>query len=105
MEKGNLAKWNKKVGDKIGPGDVLASVETDKATVDFEMQEDGYVAHLVVPEGAKDITLGSPVAIIVSKKEHIAAFANYKPEAAAAPAKATPAPVAQATPIQQAQPT
>lgn len=72
MEKGNLAKWNKKVGDEIHPGDVLANVETDKATVDYEMQEDGFVAKLLVEEGAKDITLGTPVAIIVSKKEHVA---------------------------------
>ena len=42
MEKGNIAKWAKKVGDKVAPGDVLAQIETDKATVDFEMQEEGY---------------------------------------------------------------
>lgn len=48
MEKGNLAKWHKKVGEQVGPGDVLAGVETDKATVDFEMQEEGYVAKLLV---------------------------------------------------------
>ena len=58
MEKGNLAKWNKAVGDKVEPGDILAEVETDKATVDFEMQEDGYVARLLVDEGTKDIALG-----------------------------------------------
>ena len=52
METGNLAKWNMKVGDKVSPGDILAEVETDKATVDFEMQDEGYVAKLLVPEGA-----------------------------------------------------
>ena len=54
MEKGNIAKWLKKEGDSIKPGDILAQIETDKATVDFEMQEEGYIAKLLYPEGAKD---------------------------------------------------
>lgn len=95
MEKGNLAKWHKKVGEQVGPGDVLAGVETDKATVDFEMQEEGYVAKLLVSEGAKDIPLGTPVAIIVSKKEDIAAFENFTPESGSA-AKPASAPAKQA---------
>lgn len=55
---GNIKSWGKKVGDMIAPGDVLASIETDKAVVDFEMQEDGYVAALLFDAGAKDVPLG-----------------------------------------------
>ena len=58
MEKGNIAKWMKKEGDEIKPGDILAQIETDKATVDFEMQEEGFIAKLLYPEGSKDVKLG-----------------------------------------------
>lgn len=71
---------------------MLAGIETDKAVVDFEMQEEGYIAALLFPEGAKDITLGTPIAILVESKADIAAFANYKSGAAAAAPAATPAP-------------
>ena len=74
MDKGNLAKWLKKEGDSIKPGDILAQIETDKATVDFEMQEEGFVAKLLYPEGQKDIKLGEVVAIIVDSKDDIAKF-------------------------------
>ena len=97
---GNIKQWLKKEGDEIQPGDVLAAIETDKAVVDFEMQEEGYVAKLLFTEGAKDVPLGAPVAIIVENKEDVAAFANYDGSGAGAPA-AEPAPAAapaQATP-------
>ena len=84
-----MAKWVKKEGDKVSPGDILASIETDKATVDFEMQEEGYIAKLLVPEGTKDIPLGTPLAIMVDNKEDIEKFKDYKGEEAA-PAKAQP---------------
>eukprot|EP00347_Sterkiella_histriomuscorum_P007174 403349976 len=77
MEKGNIAKWLKKEGDHIQPGDVLASIETDKASVDFEMQEEGYIAKLLYPEGSKDVKLGQVIAIVVESKEDVAKFANY----------------------------
>jgi pyruvate dehydrogenase E2 component (dihydrolipoamide acetyltransferase) len=91
----------KKEGDSIKPGDILASIETDKASVDFEMQEEGYIAKLLYPEGAKDVKLGEVVAIIVENKEDVAKFANYK-SGAAAPA----APKAQppAAPKQESKP-
>lgn len=83
---------------------MLASIETDKAVVDFEMQEEGYVAKLLFEEGAKDVPLGAAVAIIVENKEDIAAFANYDgsggaatPEPAA-PAQAAPTPQPAAAP-------
>ena len=94
MEKGNIKSWEKQVGDEIAPGDVLASIETDKAVVDFEMQEDGFVGKVLFPGSAKDVPLGSPVAIIVENKEDIAAFADYDGSSGggAAPAQAAPTP-------------
>jgi pyruvate dehydrogenase E2 component (dihydrolipoamide acetyltransferase) len=67
----------------------LASIETDKATVDFEMQEEGYIAKLLYPEGAKDVKLGQVVAIVVDSKDDVAKFKDYTgasqaPSAAAA---------------------
>ena len=85
MEKGNITKWLKKEGDSIKPGDILAQIETDKATVDFEMQEEGFIAKLLYPEGAKDVKLGQVVAIVVDNKDDIAKFKDYS-GAAAAPA-------------------
>jgi pyruvate dehydrogenase E2 component (dihydrolipoamide acetyltransferase) len=82
----------KQVGDSIKPGDILAQIETDKATVDFEMQEEGFVAKLLFPEGQKDIPLGQAMAIIVENKEDIEKFKDYKSAApvAAAPVAAPP---------------
>ena len=91
MEKGNIKQWIKKVGDRVDPGDVLAAIETDKATVDFEMQEEGYVAKLLFDEGAKDVPLGTPVAILVEEEGDVAAFADYSPGAAADTPSAAPA--------------
>jgi pyruvate dehydrogenase E2 component (dihydrolipoamide acetyltransferase) len=97
MEKGNIAKWLKKEGDSIKPGDILAQIETDKATVDFEMQEEGFIAKLLFPEGAKDVKLGTVVAIVVDSKDDVAKFKDYSgagtaPAAPAAPKKEAPAP-------------
>ena len=108
MEKGNIAKWLKKEGDSIKPGDILAQIETDKATVDFEMQEEGYIAKLMYPEGAKDVKLGQVVAIIVESKDDVAKFKDYQ-AASAAPTPAAPAapkkePVAAEQPKASAQP-
>ena len=95
MEKGNIKAWLKKEGDEVGPGDVLAAIETDKATVDFEMQEEGFVAKLLYPEGAKDVPLGSAVAILVEDKADIAAFANYDGSSSSGETAAASEPVAQ----------
>ena len=98
---GNIKKWLKKVGDKVKPGDVLVGIETDKATVDFEMQEDGYVAKLMFPDGAKDVPLGTVIAILVENKSMIASFETYGSQAApakAASAQAAPAKAAAAKP-------
>jgi len=92
MEKGNIKSWNKQVGDKIAPGDVLAAIETDKATMDYEMQEEGFIAKICYPEGAKDVPLGSTMAIMVDDEADIAAFANWTEDAEeVAPVEAVPA--------------
>lgn len=58
METGNIQKYLKKIGDPITAGDVLCEVETDKATVGFEMQDEGFLAQILVPEGSKGVKVG-----------------------------------------------
>lgn len=65
MSTGTIAKWLKAEGDEIAPGDVIAEVETDKASVGYEAQEEGYLAKILVPEGAADLEIGAPLAILV----------------------------------------
>ena len=65
---GNIASWKVKVGDEIGAGDSIAEVETDKATMDWESQEEGYLAAILADEGAKDIPVGTPMAVMVDDK-------------------------------------
>ncbi|CAG5874009.1 unnamed protein product [Menidia menidia] len=87
MTMGTVQRWEKKVGEKLGEGDLLAEIETDKATIGFEVQEEGYLAKILVAEGTRDVPLGAPLCIIVEKESDIAAFKDY----AAAPAAAVPA--------------
>jgi len=103
MEKGNISTWNKKVGDKVMPGEALCGIETDKAVVDFEMQEEGYVAKILYADGAKDVDLGMPIAILVDDADDIPSFADWAPGSASAAAEAAPAQQeqAQAVPAQQ----
>ena len=58
LNQGNVLEWKKKEGDLIKAGDTIASIETDKATVDFEVQEDGYLAKILVPAGTKEVGIG-----------------------------------------------
>src|ERR1700752_3625194 len=62
MEKGNLAKWLKKEGDKVKPGDVIAEIETDKATMEYEAVDEGTLAKIVVPEGTSDVPVKTLIA-------------------------------------------
>jgi pyruvate dehydrogenase E2 component (dihydrolipoamide acetyltransferase) len=80
MTSGNLASWKVKVGDQIKPSTVLAEIETDKATVDFESQEDGYVAKLLIEGGTPGIPVGKPIAVFCENKEDIKTFATFSPE-------------------------
>ncbi|CAI9091244.1 OLC1v1026212C1 [Oldenlandia corymbosa var. corymbosa] len=71
MSQGNIAKWKKKEGDKINVGDVLCEIETDKATLEFECLEEGFLAKILVPEGSKDVPVGRPIAITVEDADDI----------------------------------
>ena len=81
---------------------MLAAIETDKAVVDFEMQEEGYVAALLFDAGAKDVPLGAAVAIIVENKDDVAAFANYDPSGASEAPSPSPAAASEAPAASQA---
>lgn len=91
MTQGNIARWKVKEGDEIRAGDSVAEIETDKATMEFESQEDGFLAKIVVGDGAQNVPVGAIVAVMVEDKEHVSAFAGYVAPAAAA-AGSTPAP-------------
>ncbi|XP_064473492.1 dihydrolipoyllysine-residue acetyltransferase component of pyruvate dehydrogenase complex, mitochondrial-like isoform X1 [Ornithodoros turicata] len=101
MEKGNIVSWSKKEGDKLGEGDVLCEIETDKATMGFETPEEGYLAKIIVPAGTKDIPLGQLICIMVPDQQSVAAFKDFKDDSASsapkpATAAAAPAPPAAA---------
>ncbi|KFV61116.1 hypothetical protein N307_03109 [Dryobates pubescens] len=81
MTMGTVQRWEKKVGEKLNEGDLLAEIETDKATIGFEVQEEGYLAKILVPEGTRDVPLGTALCIIVEKESDIPAFADYQPTA------------------------
>src|ERR1041385_845230 len=76
MEKGNLAKWLKKEGDKIAPGDVIAEIETDKATMEVEAADEGVLAKIVVPEGTADVPVNELIAVLAGEGEDVKAAAT-----------------------------
>jgi pyruvate dehydrogenase E2 component (dihydrolipoamide acetyltransferase) len=102
MEKGNLAKWLKKEGDKVKSGDVIAEIETDKATMEVEAVDEGTIAKILVPEGTQDVAVNDVIAVLASEGEDVkaagagaakpTASSAPPPKAAEAPAAAKPAP-------------
>ncbi|MEH2477682.1 pyruvate dehydrogenase E2 component (dihydrolipoamide acetyltransferase) [Nitrobacteraceae bacterium AZCC 2146] len=124
MEKGNLAKWLKKEGDKVKSGDVIAEIETDKATMEVEAIDEGTIAKILVPEGTQDVPVNDIIAVLASDGEDVKAAGagasaakpgpaaeapKEAPKAAAAPAPAAaekaPAPAAAApAPAREAAP-
>src|SRR2546421_9228979 len=95
MEKGNLAKWLKKEGDKVKSGDVIAEIETDKATMEVEAVDEGTIAKILVPEGTQDVAVNDVIAVLAGDGEGVkAAGAGAKPTASSAPPKAPEAPAA-----------
>ncbi|WP_407051075.1 pyruvate dehydrogenase complex dihydrolipoamide acetyltransferase [Methyloraptor flagellatus] len=104
MEKGNLAKWLKQEGDTIKSGDVIAEIETDKATMEVEAVDEGILAKILVPAGSADVPVNTKIAIIAAEGEDVAAAAAGGSSAAAPKAEATPAPAA-ATPAAAPTPT
>src|ERR1700686_3889620 len=75
MEKGNLSKWLKKEGDKVKPGDVIAEIETDKATMEYEAIDEGTLAKILVPEGSQDVPVNALIAVLAEEGEDIKAAA------------------------------
>ncbi|KAK2827266.1 hypothetical protein Q7C36_018192 [Tachysurus vachellii] len=94
MTVGTVQRWEKKVGEKLSEGDLLAEIETDKATIGFEVQEEGYLAKIMVAEGTRDVPLGTPLCIMVEKESDIPAFADYVETGVATSPPPPPAPVA-----------
>jgi pyruvate dehydrogenase E2 component (dihydrolipoamide acetyltransferase) len=76
---GNIAQWNVKVGQAFSAGDVLAEVETDKATMGWESQDDGVMAKIILPAGTKDIEVGTLVALTVDDASELEQAQNYQP--------------------------
>ena len=114
MEAGTISSWKVKEGDSFIAGDSLAEIETDKATMDFEAQDDGIVAKILVQAGSADVAVGVPIIVTVEEEDDVAAFADFVPEveaaapvveeAAAAPAPVVAAPTPVPTPVPVAAP-
>ena len=94
MEEGTLAKWLVKEGDSVSAGDILAEIETDKATMEFEAVDEGVISKILVPEGTDGVKVGTAIALMGGEGEDAA----VEPAAAAAAAPAAPA---AAAPTQQ----
>ncbi|KAJ7965095.1 Acetyltransferase component of pyruvate dehydrogenase complex [Quillaja saponaria] len=94
MTEGNIARWLKKEGDKISTGEVLCEVETDKATVEMECMEEGYLAKIIRGDGAKEIKVGEVIAITVEDEDDISKFKDYQPPASDASAPPVKDPLA-----------
>jgi pyruvate dehydrogenase E1 component beta subunit len=88
MEKGNLAKWLKKEGDAVKSGDVIAEIETDKATMEVEAVDEGTLGKILVPEGTNDVAVNTPIAMILAEGEDAAALKDGKAAKAGAAASA-----------------
>ena len=101
MEEGTLAKWLVKEGDTVASGDVLAEIETDKATMEFEAVDEGTISKILVPEGTDGVKVGAPIAILAGEGESVDSAAaapapKEEPAAAPPPKAAEPAPPTQA---------
>src|SRR6516162_8152112 len=117
MEKGNLAKWLKKEGETIKSGDVIAEIETDKATMEVEATDEGTLGKILIPEGTADVAVNTPIATILADGESAAdlvkapapakqqkAAESAPPAEAKAEAPASPAPAAPAAPAAAPEP-
>jgi pyruvate dehydrogenase E2 component (dihydrolipoamide acetyltransferase) len=98
MEEGTLAKWLVKEGDDVKSGDILAEIETDKATMEFEAVDEGKIAKILVPEGTDGVKVGAPIAIMAAEGESVDTSAPKPDTTAPPPPKAAPEPKADATP-------
>jgi pyruvate dehydrogenase E1 component beta subunit len=97
MTEGKIAKWHKQPGDKVKAGDILAEIETDKATMEMEAVDEGTMAKIIVPEGTENVAVNAPIAVIAGEDESVDDAAKATP-AAPAPKPSTPA---QEAPVEQ----
>jgi pyruvate dehydrogenase E1 component beta subunit len=95
MEKGNLSKWLKKEGEAIKSGDVIAEIETDKATMEVEATDEGTLGKILIPEGTADVAVNTPIATILADGESAADIGKASAPAKAAEPKSAPAPKAE----------
>ena len=101
MEEGTLAKWNVKEGDKVSSGDVIAEIETDKATMEFEAVDEGVIGKILIAEGTEEVKVNVPIAVLLEEGEDASAADDTSAPAASAPAEKSepaPAPAAVAAP-------
>ena len=84
MEEGTLAKWLVKEGDDVSSGDILAEIETDKATMEFEAVDEGKIAKILVAEGTDGVKVGQPIAILAGEGEDVSKAAEAAPKARSA---------------------
>ena len=99
MTEGTLAKWLKKEGDMVKSGDILAEIETDKATMEFEAVDEGKLGKIIVPAGTEGVAVNSPIAVLLDEGEDASAADNVKSAAPKPAAAAKPeAPKQEAAP-------
>jgi pyruvate dehydrogenase E2 component (dihydrolipoamide acetyltransferase) len=110
MEEGNLAKWHVKAGDRIEPGQVIAEIETDKATMEVEAVDEGVIAEILVPEGSQGVKVNTPIAVLAGDGETAKpapkqdAPLQAQPKPAPTPAQTATQAAARAAPASEAQP-
>jgi len=97
MEKGNLKRWLKKEGDNVKSGDVLAEIETDKATMEVEAVDEGILAKILVPAGSDDVPVNKEIALIAEEGEDPKALASNAPAAQSPPSQVAPVVMASAS--------
>src|SRR5438045_9151033 len=105
MEEGTLAKWLVKEGDEVKSGDILAEIETDKATMEFEAVDEGKIARILVPEGTDGVKVGQPIALLAADGETVSDAAPARVEAPKTAMKEEPSIPAAASQQDEATPT
>src|SRR3954471_8414350 len=100
MEQGKLAKWLKREGDPVKPGDVLAEIETDKATMEVEAIDEGVLAKILVADGTDNVAVNTPIAVLAGEGEDVSAAASKAPAQGGGEAPPAPGPSSpQAAPV------
>ena len=104
MTEGALGKWLKKEGDKVKSGDVIAEIETDKATMEFEAVDEGTLGKILVPEGTQSVAVNTPIAVLLADGENASAIAADACRSASARTRPAATPAAPATPASKPAP-